>query len=170
MKKLVLSLLGAATLAISSNAMALNTNATFLATVTRGVVPDPVGTLYFAFNADESIHGCGYVAEWDSAALLPFSGQCWVVEAKTLGNFSCPDNAERPVASFVTIDTSVFAAPAPGPSPATTPFCTGFDIFQQFRQVWMLMLAEDPMIGSMEGIVEYTAASPIVYGIELMPH
>ena len=84
MNKLVLSLLGAATLAISSNAMALNTNATFLATVTRGITPDPVGALYVMFNADESIHGCGYVAEWDSAAMLPFSGQCWVVEAPLL--------------------------------------------------------------------------------------
>jgi hypothetical protein len=116
------------------------------------------------------MHGCQYVAEWDSAALLPFSGQCWVLEAKTQGNFSCMDNMNRPVPSFITVDTNPMfagAAPTAGMPPS---FCSGFDQFQQIRNVAFLMLAENVVDGSMTGIVAYTPAAPVVYGIQLIGH
>jgi hypothetical protein len=169
MKKIMLSLLGAATLAISTNAMALIEGRPFMAAIDLGVLtPIPVGTLTFIFTVDEGLAlGCGYVAEWDSNAFLPFSGQCSVVEAKTLGFFSCGSNASMQIPTFVTIDKGPFAIPTIVDGVAS--FCTGFDQFQQFREVGMLMLAELPVGGpiSFEGIVIYDGVL-IPYGIQLI--
>jgi hypothetical protein len=48
--------------------------------------------------------------------------------------------------------------------------CFGFDDFQQFRRVFMLMLGESFGVPSMEGLVQFTGAVPIVYGFELVAH
>src|ERR1700679_1900400 len=141
MKQLMLSLLGAATLAISTNAMALMEGRPFIATIDLGPMATPVGALTFFFDVDEGItRGCGYVAEWDSAAMLPFSGQCSVLEAKTLGFFSCAENASVQVPTFLTIDTGPLAIPTIVDGVAS--FCTGFDQFQPSRVVGIVMLAE----------------------------
>ncbi len=161
MKKLMLSLLGAATLAISSNAMALVQGRPFSVMLDRGALMDNAGMMMFAFNIDEGLFGgCGYVSEWDSAAMLPISGECYVTEAKTQGNFSCLSNSMMQVPSFVMVDSSPLTGLAPG-----MPACTGFDYFQQYRVVYMLMLAEDPT--GFTGIISYTPATSLVYGIQL---
>jgi hypothetical protein len=156
MKKLMLSLVGAATMALSSSAMALDTTAIYQAFVTRGPIPVPVGTLYFEFSADVPGHFCQYAVEWDNAVpALPLSGQCFLDEAKTHGNFSCIDNSLRPVPSVITIDPLY-------------PDCYGFDYFQQFRKVFVLMLGED-LSNTLQGLVQFTGAVPIVYGFAAHP-
>ncbi len=153
MKKLVLSLLGAATLAMSSNALALDTTVPYWVFVSRGIAEVPVGLLTFAFFGDMPLQACQYVAEWDDAVtMLPLSGEIVVDEAKTIGNFSCMENSLLPVPSFLTLDMG-------GPS-------FGFDYFQQFRQVFTMMLAESPVNHDNEGLIQFTGAVPVVYGID----
>src|SRR4051812_11078706 len=132
MNKLVLSLVGAAAMAVSSSAMALDTTAYYQAFVTRGPVPVPAGALFFEFSADYPGHFCQYAAEWDNAVAppggLPLSAELFVNEAKTHGNFSCIDNSLRAVPSIITLEPTYPAY--------------GFDYFQQYRQVYLLMLGE----------------------------
>jgi len=154
MKKIMLSLLGAATLAISSNAMALDTTVPYTAFISNGQFPVPAGTLLFEFNADIPATACQYVAEWDGTAFLPLSGEIWVDEAKTHGNFSCLQNSMFPVPSFLTLD------------PANPSF--GFDYFQQFRQIAVLMHGES-LNHDNEGLLQFTGAVPIVYGFDFHP-
>jgi hypothetical protein len=153
MKKLMLSLLGAATMAISSNAMALDTTHLFHAFIERGPFPVPAGELAFEFTQDIPFKACQYVAEWVDTAFRPLSGECWVNEAKTHGEFSCLQNSLLQVPSVVTIEPSIP--------------CTGFDDFQQFRQVFMLMLGETFAPAPMVGLIQFTGAVPIVYGFDL---
>jgi hypothetical protein len=173
MKKLVLSLLGAATLAISSNALALDTQAVYSATVSRGFATAiPVGILQFVFWGDiPSNFGtgplggpgyCQYVAEWDSflstvqapsGTPLGLSGQILVDELKTVGQFSCPANAQYPTFSSIALDT--------GPGF----YNTGFDTFQQLTPVLLLSLGESGPI--LEGVVEYGGPVNVVYSIIL---
>jgi hypothetical protein len=156
-KKLVLSLLGAAAVAmISSNAMALDTTRQFSAILARGPFPVPAGTLMFEFSQDIPFQACQYFAEWVDTAFLPLSGQCAVDEAKTHGNFSCLQNSLLQVPSVVTLEPSIP--------------CYGFDDFQQFRQVFMLMVGESFGAPDMEGLIQFTGAVPIVYGFELVAH
>jgi hypothetical protein len=156
MKKLMLSLIGAATLAISSNAMALDTQRQFSAIIARGPFPIPVGTLMFEFSQDIPFQACQYWAEWVDTAFLPLSGQCVLDEAKTHGNFSCLQNSLLQVPSVLTLEPSIP--------------CFGFDDFQQFRRVFMLMVGESFGVPSMEGLVQFTGAVPIVFGFELVAH
>jgi hypothetical protein len=158
MKKLLLSLLGAATMAISSSAMALNTGIPFYhAFLTRGPIPISVGTMSFFFDFDIPNNACQYVAEWDDNAFAPLSGECFLDEAKTLGNFSCLANSTMSVPSILTLDTTPLGGP-----------CYGFDYFQQFRQVFALILGEDSN-NVLQGVIQFTGAVPIVYGFELTP-
>ena len=159
MNKLVLSLVGAAAMAVSSSAMALDTTANYQAFVTRGPYPVPAGVLYFQFSADMPGHFCQYAAEWDNALPnLPgpatLSAELFVNETKTHGNFSCIDNSLRPVPSIITLEPTYPAY--------------GFDYFQQYRQVYLLMLGGgfDHLL---QGLVQFTGAVPIVYGLELRP-
>jgi hypothetical protein len=155
MKKLVLSLLGAATLAMSSNAMALDTTVPYFAFLSRGLQQVPVGLLTFAFFGDVPLQACQYVAEWDDAVtLLPLSGEIVVDEAKTIGNFSCLENSLLPSPSFLTLDPG-------GPS-------FGFDYFQQFRQIFVLMVGESVNHDN-EGLIQFTGAVPVVYGFDFHP-
>jgi hypothetical protein len=152
MKKLVLSLLGAATLAISSNALALDTTVPYLAFISRGPVPIPAGVLTFEFFGDIPTTACQYAAEWDNLVpALPLSGQIFVDEAKTQANFSCIENSLLPVPSFLVLDSTF-------PS-------FGFDYFEQYRQVFLLMVGESVNWDN-EGLIQFTGASPIVYGFE----
>ena len=155
MKKLVLSLVGAAAMAASSSAMALDTTAIYQAFITRGPIPVQAGVLCFEFSLDAPGRFCQYAAEWDDAVTaLPLSAELFVDEAKTHGNFSCIDNSLRPVPSILTVDS---AYPA-----------YGFDYFQQYRQVYVLMLGED-LNNTLQGLVQFTGAVPIVYGFDLRP-
>jgi len=154
MKKIMLSLLGAATLAISSNAMALDTTVPYTAFISNGQYPVPAGTLFFEFNADLPALACQYVAEWAGTAFLPLSGQIWVDEAKTHGNFSCLQNSLYPVPSFLTLD---------GITPSY-----GLDVFQQFRQIAVLMVGES-LNHDNEGLIQFAGAVPIVYGFDFHP-
>lgn len=150
----MLSLLGAAVVAISSNAMALDTRQLFSATIARGPFPVPAGALVFEFSQDIPFQACQYFAEWVDTAFQPLSGQCALDEAKTHGNFSCLQNSVQQVPSVVTLEPSIP--------------CWGFDDFQQFRRVFMLMVGESAGAPDMEGLIQFTGAVPIVYGFELV--
>jgi hypothetical protein len=155
MKKIVLSLLGAATMALSANAMALDTTVPYFAFLSRGLAPIPVGVLTFEFFGDIPLTACQYVAEWDDLVpALPLSGQIFVDEAKTQANFSCVENSLLPVPSFLALD---------GTFPSF-----GFDYFQQLRQVFLLEVGES-LNHDNEGLIQFTGATPIVYGFDFHP-
>jgi hypothetical protein len=159
-KKLVLSLLGAAAMAtISSSAMALNTLIPqYKVLLSRGPAQIPSGLMSFFFDLDVPGAACQYAAEWDDATFAPLSGECYLDEAKPLGNFSCPVNSTMPVASILTLDTTAVGGP-----------CFGFDYFQQYRQVFTLVLGESPASPELQGVVQFTGGAPIVYGMDLHP-
>jgi hypothetical protein len=176
MKKLMLSLLGAATLAISSNAMALNPGP-YQVFLSVGVEPVPVGALLAELEADipfgtagspSPFGACEYVGEWSNGlGPFPLSAECFLVEEKSFANFSCLENSLEGVPTIVAADTVI----AP---------CTGFNYFGQFTQVSSIMLGESfnpPPVPSgpvtpggavMEGIIAFCGPLPGPYGLELV--
>ncbi|APR88157.1 hypothetical protein A7982_13506 [Minicystis rosea] len=148
MKKIVLSLLCAAAMSVSASASALPSQAVFNAFINAGATDIPVGQLFFSLDADIPGQACRYYYEWDSAAVLPLSADGYVLEAKVQGHASCVSNAVTPFATVVQNDSSF-------PS-------FGFDRFQQFRQVNLLVLGEDNTDGTLSGIIQFasTPASP----------
>jgi hypothetical protein len=180
MKKLVLALLGAATLAMSSNALALDTTKQYAAVISRGPGPAiPVGVLSFVFWGDlpagfvpgvgngglPGVGQCQYMAEWDdfysgvapTGGLSPLglSGQILVDEEKTVGSFSCLQNSMMPTFSAITLDNSY------GPSFPNM----GFDQFQQVTTVTQLALGESGW--SSEGLIQYYGPPIAVYSFML---
>ena len=160
MKKLVLSLIGAAAMVmVPSSAMALNTGIPlYQVFLSRGPAQISAGTMSFFFDLDVPGAACQYAAEWDNNAFAPLSGECFLDEAKSLGAFSCPANSTTPVASVLTLDTTAAGGP-----------CFGFDYFQQYRQVFSLILGENALTPTLQGVVQFTGGAPIVYGIDLHP-
>jgi hypothetical protein len=171
MKKLVLSLLGAATVAISSNAMALDPGR-YAVFVDRGQSATPAGFLMAQFDADIPFSGCEYAAEWDNATTgFSLSAECFLVETKTHGNFSCLQNSLQGIPALVTNDM-------------TLP-CTGFDYFGQFRMVQSIMLGESPApwvtLGPpvapnppfpravLQGLIVFAGPAGYAYGFSLTP-
>lgn len=195
MKKLVLSLLGGAAMAISSNAMALDSAVPYLVQLTRGLAPPtPLGVMAFAFEQDNGINtpianptspvapiigvpvvsagSCSYAVEWDSlgavqqSAALPLSAQCFVAEAKVIGNFGCVENQLVNFNTILSLDLS-FAS-------STDTGCQGFDQFSQFHEVSNLMLAEMFSLSAstrISGVITFDGvngfASIQTYGIAL---
>jgi hypothetical protein len=156
MKRFVPSLLGAATLAMSANALALDTTVPYLAFISHGFAEIPVGVLAFELFGDIPLTACQYAAEWDNAVtVMPLSGQIVLDETKTVGNASCPENSILPVLSLLTLDKG-------GPS-------FGFDDFEQFQQIFLLMAGESRETHDNEGLIQFTGAVPVVYGFELHP-
>jgi hypothetical protein len=141
---------------VSTSAFALNTaKPLYQVLLARGPAVIPTGTMSFFFDFDIPGAACQYVAEWDNNAFAPLSGECFLDEAKTLGNFSCVANSLIPVPSVLTLDTTAVGGP-----------CFGFDYFQQFRQVFTLILGEN-IDNTLNGVVQFTGGAPIVYGMIL---
>jgi hypothetical protein len=144
MKKLVLSLLGAATLAVSSNAMALNTIPIYQVLLQRGAIGVPVGKAIFEFDSDIPFGvlpgfpqgACEYDMEWVnevgfSPVGVPVGGltaECFLVESKIHGANNCLLNAMMGVTSFVQNDPTMA--------------CQGFDYFQNIDPVTVIQLGE----------------------------
>lgn len=154
MKKLLVSLLGAAALAIPASAHALPTNVVYNVFIANGPVDLPAGQMIFDLDADlPAYRQCRYYVEWDNAAYLPISADGFVVEYKTHGSASCLLNAFYPVHSVVTADPHY-------------PFY-GFDRFAQYRAVSIFTVGEDGENAEMNGIIAYAATpgSPPSYMI-----
>jgi hypothetical protein len=147
MKKIALSLLCAGALSIPASALALPTEAVFNVLIPNGPVVDlPAGQMLFDLDADltgAAYRACRYYVEWDNGAYLPISADGYVLEAKTHGTASCLYNAFAPVHTVVQNDPSY-------------PFF-GFDRFQQYRAVNLLIIGEDGESAQMNGIIQYKA-------------
>jgi hypothetical protein len=181
MKKLVLSLLGAAALATSSNAMALNTIQPFTVTLNVGrLVPIFAGVAMFdfdsmSFNLPTAVGvqpptgvsfpgSCVYQMEWINATpassfgpgLLPLSAQCFVAEQMVHGAVSCVPNALHNFPSLLNAMTD--------PSDLNDP-CDGFDPFGQISKILVLQIGESAP--ELEGIVQFDsiATAHTIYGI-----
>jgi hypothetical protein len=145
MKKLMLSLLCAGAMSIPATALALPTQAVFAVSIINGPAAILVGNMLFDLDADlPGLRQCRYYYEWDNAAILPISADGFVVETKTHGAASCLTNAMTPVLSIVQNFGPV----------------TGFDRFQQFRPVSQLVLGENGLNGTMQGLIQF-AATPV---------
>jgi hypothetical protein len=161
MKKILLSLLGAATMAMSANAMALDTTLQYNAFVDRGVIPLPAGAVFFQFDYDDGLPGCQYVGEWLSPFPSPISAQCVIRESKTTANFSCLENSVVPVPGVIVNETVNL------PQPPPIPPCSGFDYFGQYRVIATLVLGED-LTNILSGIVQFDGPLGFVYGASLV--
>jgi hypothetical protein len=178
MKKLVLSLLGAATLAASSNAMALDTTVPYAVRIQRGPAGVPVGQAMFEFDSDIPFAlptpptlvpplpfpngACEYDMQWDNFLVpLGLSAECFLAEQKTHGSQSCINNSMMGVTSILVSDP-------------TMP-CSGFNWFQNIDVVSQITLGEPwSPYGApkavLEGIIQFN--SPVVghaiYGLQLV--
>ena len=146
MKKLMLSLLATAAMAIPATASALPTQAYFNAFIANGPYDIPVGTIVFDLDADIPGKQCRYYFEWDDTAYLPLSGDGYLDEGKAHGSASCFANAYMAVHTVVTIDPHYPAY--------------GFDRFQQFRLVPYLVLGQDGENADMNGLIQYGPPGP----------
>ena len=174
MKKLVLSLLGAATLATASNAMAMPTNDTYGVFISTGIALGAgtfAGVAFFDFDSEFFNVGgavtpggpafpgsCVYSLQWLNESLnnfpaaplepLALSSQAWVQEQMSHGYGSCMENSITVVPSIVTMAPIT----AYGPS-------TGFDQFGQIDTIAALQLGEvgfpKPMLS---GVVQFASA------------
>jgi hypothetical protein len=165
MKKILLSLLGSAAMAMSANAMALDTTRTYNAFIDVGAITYPAGSLFFEFTFDEPLPGggaCQYVGQWVSPFPAPLTGQCTIREEVTTANFNCLANSLLPVPSVITIDTVNLPQP-----PAVIPPCTGFDYFGQFRTVALLVLGEG-ITPALEGVIQFAGPLGFIYGFNLV--
>jgi hypothetical protein len=183
MKKIALSLLGAATLAMSSNAMALDTTVIYKVGIQRGSLTIPVGFAQFEFDSDipfaivPSTLGtpafpegaCEYDMEWvneladPSAPGLPLSAECFLLEAKSHAAASCVNNFMHDVPSILVADTTA-GSPAVTPGLPMGSECTGFDYFQNFQTVAQINLGESFALPGkpgvdIEGLIQF--ASPL---------
>ncbi len=153
MKKLGLSLLVAGAMAMAStSAWALDTGVTYDAFIVNGFVDIPVGQLFFSLDADYPGLTCRYELEWANYAFLPLSGDCFVDEYKVHGHRSCVINAAMPIHTSLTLSQGTA--------------CYGFDKFQQYEQVLMLVAGEDGDSGEIDGTVLETGAATGPYGFE----
>lgn len=193
MKKLVLSLLGAATLATASNAMALDTTVIYNVQIaTRGLVPTFAGAIVFDFDSEAfgtvpldpggPVGGsplilpgsCVYSAEWLSGgqiaspplpptAPLLLSAQCFVAEQMVHGATGCIPNAIRAVPTTVVGINDPSFAAGFGP-------CMGFNPFGQIDTVLNLQLGEVFPARALSGVVQFDSMIPnhTVYGVQLV--
>ena len=161
MKKILLPLLGAAAMAVSSSAMALDTTLQYNAFVDDGVNPLPAGAVFFQFDYDDGLPGCQYVGEWLSPSPAPLSAQCVIRESKTTANFSCLENSTVPVPGIIVNETVNL------PQPPAIPPCTGFDYFGQYRVIATLVLSES-LTNVLSGILQYDGPLGFVYGTSLI--
>lgn len=168
MKKLALSLLGVAALAISSNAMALDTTRIYNVSISRGGQGTPAGAIIFDFDSDVpfdpvsgNLGACEYAAEWVNYAGLPLTAQCFFAEQKMHGGLSCLANSLRGVPTVVVADTAYSE-------------CDGFDPFQQISMVRYIQLGENFAIGNypiaLQGVVQFDSAlaNHTIYGLTLL--
>ena len=175
MKKLVLSLLGAATLAIASNAMALDTTRPYMAGISRGGMFTPAGVLVFDFDSEAfgPISGggplfpgsCVYAVEWISTAPgttgpLPLSAQCFFNEQRIHGGLSCMSNALHGLPTVVNAVVD---------SNSMNDICDGVNPFGQISKILMLQLGEEFM-PELTGLVQFDSwiANHTVYGLQLL--
>jgi hypothetical protein len=150
--KLLASLSCLACSLLVSSAEALPTGAAFDAFL-EGAPTSPailVGKLRFLFDSQVAGGACRYVTEWQNETGFVTVGQCYLDEATWLAHTSCVENAAGPMQGIVVL--------APGQT------CTGIDGESQPASIFQLVLAERPTDGSLEGILQYSAASTLVYG------
>lgn len=152
MNKILASLSCLACSLLASGAEALPTGAAFDAFLESGPY-DPailVGKLRFVFDSEIAGGACRYVTEWQTTTGLTTVGQCYLDEATWLTHTSCVQNAAGPMEGIVVL--------APGQD------CTGMDGEAQPTRIFQLMLGERATDATMEGILQYTAASSVLYG------
>ena len=173
MKKLVISLLGAAILATASTAMAIPTLDTYTVYVGTGLGPAFAGVAYFDFDSENiNIVGptpvggfpgsCVYSLQWFSEAGVPtgpggtlvqplaLSSQAWVAEQMSHGYGSCLINAVTAVPSVVTL--------APPPYPPST----GFTQFGQINDIFSLQVGEtDFPKATLSGLIQYAIGANV---------
>lgn len=138
MKKVLLSLVAAAAMAIPASAMALDTNQEYAVSIFNGASETDVGTMNFGLVSSEG-NACIYYYEWVSEDEL-ISLDCLVAEAKALGHRGCLDNADE---SFDTVITRATLPGWPGDVDSdVNDDCQGFDRFRLDREILFLVLGE----------------------------
>ncbi|MFT3765291.1 MAG: hypothetical protein QM820_07220 [Minicystis sp.] len=114
-----------------------------------------VGTIYFELDAEER-GSCRYYGAWDDASSGTFETACYVAESKTRGHGSCSANSRTSFGTMVALD---------GRFP-----CWGFDTFARPTQLFMLAGIELPDPGGVIGMIQWTAATPMVSPFHAQPY
>jgi hypothetical protein len=147
------SLACAGLLVLPASARALDTRASYSATIVQGKRSTPVGVLAFDLDHDVPFSSCAYFYGWDNAT-AEASAQGYVDEIKTLAHRGCVDNS---LANFPTIILLDNAFPA-----------CGFDASQNPRTVFAMTLGETSQ-GVLSGTVQLTSATAVVNSIVMRP-
>lgn len=111
-----------------------------------------MGSVFFALSAQVPGGACRYGMRWVPPGST-LDATCSVDEAKWLGARSCAQNAQGAMHSIV--------IRAPGAS------CAGFDIKGFKTDVFQLVLGERAGDPSMVGLIQYSPASPSLYGFRV---
>jgi hypothetical protein len=165
MKKIVRwALAFTAAMSIPSSAMALcgaNVHDAFLINGPGAARTVPLGS--WRFTLDQLVFGlydesCGYFVKWVNAAGLLSSANAFVEEVATVGAEDCEYNSYYPQISTLRLSTQ----------PDYFGKSTGFDKFQQKRNVCNLILSEDGFSGKFRGMIQYHPTS-VPYGMGVDP-
>jgi hypothetical protein len=122
--------------------------------------PDPVndtkvGTLYFELDA-EMADRCRYYGAWDDGASNTFEAECYMSENKAFRHRTCAGNSRAWFQTMVTLD-------------ARLP-CVGFDTFGQHQRLFVLTAIELTTPAGMLGIIQWSAATPLVSPFVAQPY
>jgi len=161
MKVLVLSALVAGVLSISivAPARALPTQSVYNVSSPDG--PDAsnaseLGILIFDLDADTG-RACRYYMEWsDNIDTSALSVDCYVEEAKTHGASSCVRNSTVAFSTVLTNDRKRG--------------CTGFNTNGVTAPVFRLVVGESVGTGHLDGLIQFTAASTVLYSLHAAPY
>jgi hypothetical protein len=146
-RELLSSLFCLTLLLVPARARALPTTTTF----TTFVDGAHEGTLRFVLDSVIAGVACRYVASWQSVDGRA-TAQCALDEELWAGQMSCVEDALAPIAGIV--------------ENVSGQGCAGFDENGRATSVFLLMLGEGG--GELDGVIQYTAASSIPSGFEVV--
>ncbi|MFT3768936.1 MAG: hypothetical protein QM820_26140 [Minicystis sp.] len=157
MRSLLLSLMCAASLAIPATVRALPVDTKLDMVILDG--PDPlnvnnVGTIGFKLDSDLG-DACRYAGAWDASFAGTIMARCSLDELKTHGHGSCFANSQVAFSSMLIKDPRAS--------------CSGVDRFGQQQDIFLLIGAEMGDLSAIVGIIQWTAALPILSAFEAQP-
>ena len=149
MDKLFSFVLALLVVSFPARAQALQSGATFRAALNGR----PEGSMRFQYYATVPGGACRYAVEWGPASSP--ADQCYLDEATWIGHQSCVENALGPMDSIIVM--------APGLP------CWAYDTSDQDNPLFKLVLVERGWDGGLEGLIQFSAAAPLLSGFAAMP-
>ncbi len=106
-----------------------------------------VGTLVFELDSEIPLVACRYSVDWMAPGNF-LSAQCYLDEMMTVGRAICAADASEPMTGLLQL--------------APSDVCDGFDGNAQETSFFLMALGEHADDGSLDGLVQISAAEPDV--------